>query len=193
MMKDNFREVFPSLIVKQVKVLARMGHWFYQVFLVSLAIHEAQVDDAIPFYNIGLFSICGNSNSNQTLLHSEAQRYKNILDLVVENRKRLFNTSGYYIPNKLEYLTFDVCDNVTDLTAVLSDVLLNQQYAIDYPIRNFREPIIAFIFTYLPAVMTSLVLQVFSFTNTYVHYFEMIQLPDGTLQSSRFPRYTSDF
>ena len=109
-----------------------------------------------------------------------------------------------------------MCDNVTDLTAVMANILLDPEYArIDYSNRNFKQPIIAFIFTYLPKEMTSLgrklpgltksfiftylpkemtslVLEVFSFTHTYVHYFEMVQLPDGTLQSSRFPRYTSD-
>ena len=89
-------------------------------------------------------------------------------------------------------MLFDVCDNMTDLTAVMTDIILDQQYAIDYPHKNFQEPVIAFIFTYLSTEMTSLVLETFSFANTSVHYFEMIQLPDGTLQSSRFLRYTSD-
>ena len=150
--------------------------------------------ETLTFYNFGIFSICekANGTSKKTSKQLDAQIYKNILDDMIELQKKILTPSHNQNYNKLKYLSFDVCDNTTELTAVMADILLDTQYAVSYPNTRFQQSIVAFIYTYLPDQMKSLVLEVFSFTNIYVHFFEMIKLPDATLQSTRFKWYSWD-
>ena len=75
-----------------------MGDWLHRVFLIILlAIHAAQ-NIGITYYNVGLFSICGNNNLNQTSFQFEARMYKTILDTILENQRRSFTAYGYLHP-----------------------------------------------------------------------------------------------
>ena len=122
----------------------------------------------------------------------KAEDYKSFLQVMIPSQLEHLRRSGPYNDsyNDLKLLTFNVCDNVTELTAVITDLLLDSQKAISYRTRAIQESMVATVYTYLPPQMTSLVLDFFSFTNTYVHYFDMVRLPDGTSLFSRFVGHT---
>ena len=143
--------------------------------------NEAQ----FTFYNIGFFSICehNNATADASPTHLKAQEYKDFIEEIVVGQRSVCECD-------LRLLSFDVCDNTTDLTPIMVDLLLNTSKAIPYLSRPISESSLAIVYTYLPPRMTSLVDDFFSFTKACVHFFKMVRLPSGMLASSRFVEYT---
>jgi len=151
---------------------------YVMIFLLHHLNHQHL--QALPIYNIGIYSICSNS-PNRTTFNEEAENFDDIISSMLGDIQRTFlpEPSNYYV-----YHSFDVCNNETMVLEIIVQLLLDEQYAMKISGVYQKRYSIIQLFLLLPEHLTKLIFEAFSFTDIAVVYPKLQVSDSGAMFSN---------
>ena len=125
--------------------------------LMSIFIQNAECVKP-TFYHVGLYSICSNKTAgNRTIRNNDAEIWDQLINMTIQKSVNLLTqdlqTQSEDWWCKVEYRSFDVCDDFEKLQRLALDFLFGRDYAFkDSHVRASFSNVI-FIWTVLPDEM----------------------------------------